>query len=184
MTEERDRAFLTEDELETSGELTDTEVYQGELETGEDAQHLVGLTETELREGETADPNVAAEEGLTWVAPIDPPVVPDADNPEGIQVAAGFGADADSEPFDADHHSELLTSEDELGSRIREALRANSATSRYADDIVIGTRNGTVVVRGMVDDIDDTDNVAEVISTVAGVAEVVEELEVAGVTTD
>jgi hypothetical protein len=182
MTEERDQAFLTEEELEQSTGLTDTEVYQGELETGE-GQHLVGLTDTDLREGETADPNVAAEEGLTWVAPIDPPVVPDPDNPEGIQVAAGFGADAYSEPFDADHHSELLTAEGELGSRIREALRANAATSRYAEDIVIGSRDGTIVVRGLVDDIDDTDNIAEVVSSVPGVVEVVDELEVEGVTT-
>jgi hypothetical protein len=183
MTEERDQAFLTEDELEQSGGLTDTEVYQGELESGE-SHHLVGLTNDDLREGETADPNVAAEEGLTWVAPIDPPVVPDPDDPEGIRVAAGFGTDANTEPFDADHRSELLTAEDDVGSRIREALRANAATSRYAEDIVIGSRNGTIVVRGLVDDMDDTDNIAEVVSTVTGVVEVVDELEVAGVTTD
>ena len=188
--ERRDRAYLTTDEVDTLGELTDTEIYEGELEAGvsEDlpgqpaADNLEMLTELELRDGETADPNVAAEEGLTWIPPIDPPVVPDPDDPEGIQVAAGFGMDAHSQPFDADHHSDLLTVEDEFEARIREALRASAATSRYAEDIVIGTRMGTVVVRGMVDDIDDTDNIAEVISTVAGVSEVVDELEVAGVT--
>jgi hypothetical protein len=193
MTEERrDRAYLTTDEVDTLGELTDTEIYEGELEAGVSddlpgqplADNLEMLTESELREGETADPNVAAEEGMTWVAPIDPPVVPDLDNPEGIQVAAGFGTEANEEPFDADHHTELLTAEDEFEARIREALRANSATSRYAEDIVIGTRGGTVVVRGIVDDIDDTDNVAEVVSEVTGVVEVVDELEVAGVTTE
>ena len=191
MTEERrDRAYLTTDEVDTLGELTETEIDEGELEAGvsddlpgqPDADNLEMLTELELRDGETADPNVAAEEGLTWVAPIDPPVVPDRDDPEGIQVAAGFGTDANAEPFDADHHSELLSGEDEFEDRIREALRANSATSRYAEDLVIGNRGGTVVVRGFVDDIDDTDEVAEVISNVAGVVEVIDELEVAGVT--
>jgi len=181
MTEERDRAFLTEDELEHSTELTDTEVHQGELETGE-GEHLVGLTDAGMREGETGDPNVAAEEGLAWVPPIDPPVVADESDPEGVRVAAGFGVDAFDDPFDADHASQLLTGGDELTDRIREALLADSATSRYADSVIIGTSAGKVVVRGMVDDIDDTDFVAEVISQVAGVVEVVDELEVAGVT--
>ena len=177
--ERRDRAYLTTDEVDQLGELTDTEIYQGELEAGVSddlpGQPMAGniemLTERELRDGETADANVAAEEGLTWVPPIDPPVVPDPDDPSGIQVGAGFGIDANADPFDADHHNELLTVEDELEARIREALRADSATSRYAEDIVIGTRMNTVVVRGLVDDIDDTDNIAEVISNVAGVTD-------------
>ena len=47
---------------------------------------------------------------------------------------------------------------------------------------MIGTRDGVVVVRGVVDDIDDTDNIAEVIGSVVGVTEVVDETEVAGIT--
>lgn len=191
MTEpRRDRAYLTTDEVDTLGELTDTEIYEGELEAGVSddlpteplERNLEMLTELELRDGETADPNVAAEEGMTWVPPIDPPVVADAEDPEGVRVAAGFGVDSRDEPYDADHHSELITAEDELKARIREALLADSATSRYADSLVIGHRMGRVVVRGVVDDIDDTDNVAEVISNVVGVTEVIDELEVTGVT--
>ena len=52
------------------------------------------LNELELRSGETADAEVAAEEGLAWVPPIDPPVVADESDPEGVRVAAGFGVDA------------------------------------------------------------------------------------------
>ena len=184
MTEpRRDRAYLTTDEADTLGELTDTEVYEGEP-TEPLEENLELLTELELRDGETADPNVAAEEGLAWVPPIDPPVVADAEDPEGVRVAAGFGVDAQDEPYDADHRSELITAEDDFEARIREALLADSATSRYADSIVIGNRGSTVVVRGVVDDIDDTDNIAAVIMTVDGVEEVIDELEVAGVTTD
>lgn len=191
MTEpRRDRAYLTTDEVDTLGELTDTEMYEGELEAGvhDDLptepldENLEFLTETELRDGETSDPNVAAEEGLTWVPPIDPPVVADAEDPEGVRVAAGFGLDARDEPYDGDHDSELLTAEDEFEARIREASLADSATSRYADSLILGNRGSTVVVRGVVDDIDDTDDIAAVISNVAGVDEVIDELEVAGVT--
>ena len=159
MTEERrDRAYLTTDEVDTLGELTDTEIYEGELEAGvhDDLPgepleaNLEMMTELELRDGETADPNVAAEEGLAWVPPIDPPVVADA--------------------------------EDEFEARIREALLADSSTSRYADSLIIGNRGSTVVVRGVVDDIDDTDDIAAVIMTVVGVEEVIDETEVTGIT--
>jgi hypothetical protein len=187
--EGRDRAYLTEDEVDKLGELTDTEIYEGELEAGvsddlptepvEDNLEL--LTELELREGETADPNVAAEEGLAWVPPIDPPVVADEEDPEGVRVAAGFGVDSSDDPFDPDHQGDLLSVEDELEDRMREALRSDAATSRYADVLVLGNRGGTVVVRGLVDDIDDTDNVVAVISNVAGVEDVVDEMEVAAI---
>lgn len=157
-------------------ELTDTEIYQGEL------QGALDPSEAEMRADETSDANVAAEEGLAYVPPIDPPVVPDHDDPEGLQVAAGFGVTAIDEPYDADHHSAALTAEDEMTARVREALRADAATSRYADSLVIGTRGGTVAVRGVVDDLDDTDDIAEVVSRVTGVDEVVDELDVRGVT--
>ena len=184
----RDRAYLTTDEVDTLGELTDTEIYEGELEAGVNddlpteplEDNLEMLTETELRAGETADPNVAAEEGFAWVPPIDPPVVADAEDPEGVRVVAGFGIDARDDPYDADHHSELITAEDDFEARIREALLADSSTSRYADSLIIGNRGSTVVVRGVVDDIDDTDNIAAVIMTVDGVEEVIDEIEVTG----
>jgi hypothetical protein len=184
-------AFFREDEVATLGQgLSDVEVYEGELEAGVNddmpgepvAENLELLTEQELREGETDNPDVAAEEGLTYVPPIDPPVIPDPDDPQGVQVAAGFGTTALDEPFDADHHSEILSNDDEFAERVREALRADSMTSMYAESLAIGTRDGTVAVRGVVDDIDDTDNVVEVIGRVTGVVEVRDELEVRGVT--
>lgn len=130
-----------------------------------------------MREGETDDPLVAAEEGLAYVPPIDPPVVP-SDDEEGLEVAAGFGTDAFEEPFDQDHHGALLSDDDEMATRIREALRADASTSRYADQIAIGTRGGLVALRGVVDDIEDTDAVAAVVESVSGVVEVRDELEV------
>ena len=66
--------------------------------------------------------------------------------------------------------------------RIRDAVRSDAATSRYADSLIIGRRGGKVVVRGKVEDIDDTDDIADVIGNVPGVVEVIDELEVEGVT--
>ncbi|MDP8905518.1 MAG: hypothetical protein M3N29_09470 [Chloroflexota bacterium] len=175
-------AYRREDEVEHEATETSwTEIYQGELEaSGAEAidEPVQGLGSTELREGETDDPNVAAEEGLTWVPPIDPPVVPDEDDREDLSMAAGFGVSAIDEPYDAEHSSAPLASEDEMSALVRDALRADAATSRYADEIAIGTIGRSVALRGVVDDIDDSDNLVEVAGRVVGIDNVIDELEV------
>jgi hypothetical protein len=175
-------AFLERDEVDdrrTDADMTPTEIYMGELEAGTHRRAGVeDLTDTTLRDGETSNPAVAAEEGMTWVPPIDPPTVASADDPQGAAVAAGFGESAISEPYDQSHASQAVADEDELSARVREALRADAATSRFADELAIGTRDATVAIRGMVDDVDDSDNVIEVASRVTGVAEVIDEMDV------
>ena len=185
-TQDDQAAFLTLNEVDTLGELTPTQIYEGELEAGvhDDLpgepveQNLEMLTELELRGDETDDPFIAAEEGMTYVAPIDPPVVPSPTSREGVDVAAGMGHSALDEPFDADHHSGFLPVDDEMSERVREALRADASTSRFADEIQVLTRGGVVTLRGIVDDVEDTDNAAAVAAYVDGVVEVNEELEV------
>ena len=167
MPEDQD-AVLEPDEIEKRREPTQTELDRGEpapdpdAEDGE-AESLDGLALDDLREGETDDPDVAAEEGLTYVPPSDPQFRVDAEDPEGIDVA---GSTADSVELD-------------LTTRIRDALEADAATSGYADRLVIGTRGSTVVVRGIVDDVDDSDMIAAVIETVDGIEEVIDETELA-----
>ena len=178
-------AFFRQDEVaEPDTEFNDTAEYEGYpiANVGGETPRLEDLTDRELRDGETDDPAIAAEEGMTWVPPVDPPVVADADDPQGIEVAAGFGVTADDEPYDRSHQSEALSSEDDIVERVREALRADAATTQYADALAIAARNGRVAVRGVVEDIDDTDNVIDVISRVSGVTDVMDELEVPGVT--
>jgi hypothetical protein len=183
---DRQTAFVDVSDVDDLGSITDTDLYEGELEAGvhddlpnePDEQNLELLTERELRAGETANPDVAAEEGLTWVPPIDPPVVPSESSPEGAEIAAGFGVSALDEEYDEDHHSSVLPSEDEMTSRIREAIRADSATTEFADHLAIATRGGVVRVRGVVEDVDDSDNVLAVIERVDGVVEVIDELQV------
>lgn len=157
-------AVLEPDEFETRRTPSQTELDRGEpaqnSEAGDgEAESLEGLALDDLRDGETDDPDVAAEEGLTYVPPSDPPFRVDTEDPEGIEVA---GATDDSTELD-------------LTARIREALEADAATSGFADRLVIGTRGSTVVVRGIVDDIDDGDTIAAVIETVDGIEEVIDE---------
>ena len=147
-----------------------------------DTADYEGTDDADMRVGETSNPDVAADEGMTWVPPVDPPVVADPDDPQGARLAAGFGTSADAERFDDSHRAEVLSSEDDFVGRIREALLADSATTGYADALAIATRGTTVAIRGVVDDIDDTDMIVEVISRVPGVEDVIDETEVRGVT--
>lgn len=187
--EPRDRqdGILDTDQIDVdSGAVTDTELYEGESgpmdvhPAIDSPESLEMLEDLDLRSDETTDANVAAEEGLTWVPPIDPPVVPSSD-PQGAEIAAGFAVSALSEPYDLDHHGEVVPTEDEMTDRVREALRADSSTTVYAESIEIQTEGSTVILRGVVEDLDDDDNLVAVASTVAGVDEVIDELDVEGV---
>lgn len=173
-----------EDEIDTLGEMTSTRVYEGELEARPPdsdqpdhttAENLESLAATELRDGETDDPNEAAEEGLTWVPPTDPPLrVGD----EGPEVAAGFGTTSGDEPFDADHHAAAISPHDEMEARVLEALRADAATAGVADALEIDAEGGVIRIAGTVEDLEDEDAIVAVVERVTGVASVDSRLEV------
>jgi hypothetical protein len=178
--------FPAADEVDDLGQLTPTDIYEGELEAGTaddlpgeaDGENLEMLTELELRADETDDPMEAVEEGFTYVPPIDPPTVPGGyDNAE---IASGLGISALDEPYDEDHHDSFDSADDELSARVREALRADSSTTQYANRIAIAIAGGVVTLRGTVDDLVDSDNLLAVAEYVEGVDEVVDELRVRG----
>jgi hypothetical protein len=178
--------FPAADELDDLGQISSTDVYEGQLEAGSaddlpsdpDAENLEMLTELELRADETDDPMEAVEEGFTYVPPIDPPIVPGGD--DNAEVASGLGVSALDEPYDEDHHGDFLSADDEVRARVREALRADSSTSQYVGRIAIAARDGVVTLRGLVDDLVDSDNLLAVAEYVDGVDEVVDELRVRG----
>ena len=174
-------------EIDTVGEMTDTRIYQGDLEArppdsdqpGEqDWQNLESLNMTQPRDGETDDPNEAAEEGLTWIPPIDPPLRVGDDGPE---VAAGFGTTAQDEPFDADHHGEALPALGEIEARVLEALRADAATAGLADRIELEAEGEVIRLTGTVDDLEDEDSILGVVESVTGVRSIDNRITVAAV---
>ncbi len=168
-------------ELDDLGELTDTAIYEGELASREpgsdqpDEVRVESLEADEARAGETDNPHEAAEEGLTWIPPTDPPTRPDP-NGFGPEVAAGFGTTAEDEPFDADHHGEPVYGPDERTQRVDEALRADARTSSFADRLHVDSDGGVVFLEGRVDDLDDEDAAVAVAEEVTGVSEVVSHL--------
>jgi len=129
-----------------------------------DVVSLDALVDDDLREGETDNPLIAIEEGMTYVAPSDPPVVP-SDDPEGVDIPGS--ADTDG-------------AESDINARIREAIRADGATSALADRIEIAVIGSTVILRGFVDDLTDGDDLVAAVEQVEGIDEVRDETEVAG----
>ena len=177
-------AVVDPDEIEETDEPTMTELDRLEA-TGSDPDRgvlasLEGLAADELRPGETDDPDVASEEGLAWIPPTDPPVIADPEEEDGIVVAAGFGSSALDESYDDDHRSADLSNESDLTARVREAIRADAATSGYADQILVATIGRTAILRGVVDDLTDGDDLVAVVERVRGIDSVVDETEVAG----
>jgi hypothetical protein len=185
--EDQDAVLELDEIAEPDEGLTGTERELGYLEAGvdptggigTDVQSVETLIEREENSDETSDPYVASDEGVPWVPPTDPVVVPDERDPQGLMVAAGIGTTSLDEPYDADHHSTLLPAEDEMTARVREALRADAMTAGYADDLEIDTDGDVVTLHGTVDDMDDLDAVLAVASVVSGISEVRDELEVA-----
>ena len=178
MPEDQD-AVVDPDEIESARQPTMTELDRLESVVAEDADldSSDALAAAEMRDGETDDPDVAAEEGLAWVAPMDPPVVSSPWEAD-LVVAAGTGISA----LDEEDGQVGAVDEDEsdIAARIREALRADSATSRLADTPVIAVVGSTAYIRGAVDDLDDGDAIVEVAQRVDGIDDVVDETEVAG----
>lgn len=177
-------AVLDTDELEHQRTPTRTELDAGysipDLEyAGDRAAVLESLDLEDLREGETDDPGVAAQEGLTYVPPIDPPVIADPEAEDGIVPGAGIAVSAESEPYDDSHRGTDLDPESQPNVRIREALRADSQTSVLEDRLIIGTRGSVAVIRGVIDDVDDSDAILEVVSRVEGISDVIDETELA-----
>lgn len=176
-------AYIDQSDTDNLGDIRHVHIYEGEIEAGvnpdlpDDPDSLELLTELELRAEETDDAFVAAEEGMTYVPPIDPPTVP-SDSLQDAEIASGMGVSALDEAYDADNPSSFLPADDDMSALVRDALRADSSTTQYADRVQIETQGGVVRLRGVVDDLDDSDNLVAVAQYVTGVTEVIDELRV------
>ncbi len=183
--DQQGEAFIEVSDTDDLGTLSVTDIYQDELEAGvnddlpNDPDQLELLTERELRAGETDNPFEAIAEGMPYVPPSDPPTVPGAEGEhENAQIASGMSASALEEPYDEDHHRSFYPADDEMSARVRDALRADSSTTPYADVITVITRDSVVILRGEVEDLTDNDNLVAVAGYVADVTEVIDELKV------
>ncbi len=130
--------------------------------------------ETDLPLGYTTDEQIAEEEGQSYFAPDDPPILADIDAAEGVTIATGFGASALDAGYSVDETPERLEGNDEdLAEDIVDALRMSSIATGFR--IRLKVRNGIAYLGGYVSSFDDIARIGEVVMSVPGVEDVDDE---------
>lgn len=175
--DDRGLGAISEHEIERAGNHNLTDIYQGDNDERRDladpTESLDDLTGVNLRDGETDDAMEAIEEGLSYVPPIDPPLMADHDSPDEVAVVGGFALAADEEG------NEGVAS---LAKRVHVRLLHDSATALIARRVrVRETEPGLILLSGTIDDLTDEELLIGVAEQVEGVEEVESRLRVAGI---
>jgi hypothetical protein len=155
--------------------MVDQENYEGLIDEDTDWEEDLAtgaLIDTQHGQGHTYNPTEAWDQGLTYTPPDDPPVLP-GDNPQGVEIAAGFAPSmAQSNPDEEELPPGVDNNDDDLAEDIYVTLRNTSETSTLADAIIIAVEDGLVTLTGTVETEADIALVYEVVSAVEGVVDI------------
>lgn len=145
-----------------------------EVETGDADEDLAveDQFDTQHTDGHTYNPWLAADQGLTYTPPTDPPTVASDTRGEGIEIGAGFSpsmeeSNPDEEILPEDVDNQALDLEED----VLVALRYNSETG-HLDNVRVYAENGVVSLFGTVPTEDDLARVYEIVYELEGVREV------------
>lgn len=167
---EAENPKYTEEDYEEAAELFDDAdiIIDHDLATEEQFN-------TQDGDGHTYNPHIAAEDGLTYTPPQDPPVIVDDDG--NTVVATGFGTSMErnlrNDPYSDD---DLPTDDEEIAAVVRDAIRMNSETQNL-DKIKVRVRDGVVTLTGIVPDDQDKADVDDIVREIAGVVDVTNKLD-------
>jgi hypothetical protein len=132
---------------------------------------------TQHSNGHTYNPQIAAEQGLTYTPPHDPAVLPD-DNPQGVEVAAGFAQSMEDSDPDIERLPNHVDNNDlDLLDDVYEALRLNSETA-HLDNVKVQVNQQVVYLLGTVNTEDDIGQVHTIVRGLPGVRSIRNNLEV------
>jgi hypothetical protein len=128
--------------------------------------------DTQHGEGHTYNPQHAADQGLTYTPPTDPPVVSSRDDPQGAEIAAGFAPSMEEAGPDVrDLPSQVDNNDLDLQEDIYQILRYNSETA-HLKDIEVQVVRGVVTLWGTVLDENDIGILYDIVHDLEGVVEV------------
>jgi hypothetical protein len=160
----------------------DSEIMSGEsfnLGIAQGARDLHDVLHFDPRRGggTTYQPQKAAEEGLSYQPPHDPPVVP-SQHPPGVEMAAGFAPSMDVTHPDAHVLPPSVKQGDsQIEDDVRNTLRY-AAEAAHLDGIRIRVENGVVHLQGTVQSFDDIARVDEIVRALRNVDQLYNELQV------
>lgn len=133
-----------------------------------DEQHF----KTQDSDGHTYNPRQAAEQGLTYTPPTDPPTLPSEDDLQGAKIGAGFAPSMEQSDPDVERLPDHVDDSDlDLRDDVYTALRTNSETF-HLTQIKVQVDQGVVNLLGTVPTEDDIGRVYDVVKTLSGVAAV------------
>jgi hypothetical protein len=160
------------DEEEISLEALEERLAEEEREAEFDED---GPVDTQHGDGTAYYPLKAQQQGLVYVPPDDPPILP-SDDPQGIEIAAGFAKESQFEDPRAEDVPERLAGGDwDLQARIESVLHKSSLTNQMTE-VQVEVEDGIVYLSGKVETLDDIDVVCAVVQQIDGVVDVEEEL--------
>ena len=134
-----------------------------------------GPVDTQHGDGTAYYPLKAQQQGLVYIPPDEPPILP-SDDLQGIEIAAGFGKDVVfDDPRGEDTPDRLAGADWDLQARVEAVLRKSSLTNQMTD-IKVAVEDGIVYLSGEVETLDDIDVVCSVVQAIDGVEDVEEEL--------
>ena len=169
------------EDTEILDEFTEDEISYEELEEQLDEEERAaefeedGPVDTQHGDGTAYYPLKAQQQGLVYDPPDDPPILP-SDDPEGIEIAAGFAKETQFEDPRGESTPKRLAGGDwDLQARIAAVLHKSSLTSQMTD-VQVEVQDGIAYLSGKVETLDDIDVVCSVVEQVEGVVEVEEEL--------
>ena len=162
------------------GEEISLEELEEELEArGREAEFDEdGVVDTAHGDGTAYYPLKAQQQGLVYIPPDDPPILP-SDDLQGIEIAAGFAKDVELDDSRGEVPPPNIEGNDwDLQARIADMLRKSSMTNTMPD-LHVRVRDGVVHLTGQVETLDDVDVVCSLIENIDGVVDIEEDLEVA-----
>ena len=133
---------------------------------------------TQHSDGHTYNPHQAAEQGLTYTPPTDPPVLPSENDPQGVEVAAGFALSMEDSNPDVERLPSSVDNNDlDLLEDIYVALHNNSETGNLTN-VKVQVYQGTVNLIGTVPQENDIGLVDEIVGELEGVISIKNNLQV------
>ena len=159
------------------GEMISLEELEEELQAQAREAELDedGPVDTQHGDGAAYYPLKAQQQGLVYTPPDEPPILP-SDDPQQIEIAAGFGKEVTFDDPRAEDTPERLAGGDwDLQARITAVLHKSSLTNQMTG-VRVKVQNGIVYLGGEVETLDDVDVVCSVVESIDGVEDIEEEL--------
>ncbi len=148
------------------------------IERARRSQQTDDVVDTRHTDGSTDNPVLAQEQGLVYLPPSDPPVLP-SDDRQNVEIAAGFATSIEeTEPGVVELPAHVAGNDLDLEQTIRETLHNNSETANL-DGIRLSVRDGIVFLAGRVETLEEITIVDEMLRDLRGVRDVRNHLDVA-----